>query len=184
MPSFLIPKHQTQPATYCQRTLLRMFPHSNIVMESSGPARSMSRHFVSARNAVCNAMKPRATQGSRKASCLSPKLNGYIMSSLPGEASSLSQTRCMSDQTPRLGWGSTALPVSRTILPQSAPAHSTGSRMSAWGTWCSGSAGCRTNNFISEISLSTSSMNSMMKSTSLCLSISSVWKLVIRKEMS
>lgn len=43
--------------------------------------------------------------------------------------------------------------------------------------------GC-TKSFISEISLSTSSMNWMMKSTSLCLSISSVWKLVIKKEMS
>lgn len=41
-----------------------------------------------------------------------------------------------------------------------------------------------TKSFISEISLSTSSMNWMMKSTNLCFSISSVWKLVIRKEMS
>ena len=41
-----------------------------------------------------------------------------------------------------------------------------------------------TNSFISEISLSTSSMNWMMKSTSLCFNISSVWKFVIRKEMS
>ncbi len=40
------------------------------------------------------------------------------------------------------------------------------------------------NSFISDISLSTSSMNWMMKSTSLCLSISSVWKFVIRKDMS
>jgi len=40
------------------------------------------------------------------------------------------------------------------------------------------------NSFISDISLSTSSMNWMMKSTSLCLSISSVWKFVMRKEMS
>lgn len=41
-----------------------------------------------------------------------------------------------------------------------------------------------TNSFISEISLSTSSMNWIMKSTSLCFNISSVWKFVIRKEMS
>jgi len=41
-----------------------------------------------------------------------------------------------------------------------------------------------TNSFISEISLSTSSINWMIKSTSLCFSISSVWKLVIRNEMS
>ena len=41
-----------------------------------------------------------------------------------------------------------------------------------------------TNSFISEISLSTSSMNCMMKSTNLCLSISSVWKFVMRNEMS
>lgn len=38
--------------------------------------------------------------------------------------------------------------------------------------------------FISEISLSTSSMNCMIKSTSLCFNISSVWKFVIKKEMS
>lgn len=38
--------------------------------------------------------------------------------------------------------------------------------------------------FISEISLSTSSMNWIIKSTSLCFSISSVWALVIRNEMS
>lgn len=42
----------------------------------------------------------------------------------------------------------------------------------------------RTNSFISEISLSTSSMNCIMKSTSLCLSISWVWKFVMRNEMS
>lgn len=41
-----------------------------------------------------------------------------------------------------------------------------------------------TNSFISEISLSTSSINCMMKSTSLCFNISSVWKLVIKNEMS
>lgn len=41
-----------------------------------------------------------------------------------------------------------------------------------------------TNSFISEISLSTSSMNSIMKSTSLCFNSSSAWKLVIKKEMS
>lgn len=41
-----------------------------------------------------------------------------------------------------------------------------------------------TNNFISDISLSTSSINCMIKSTSLCFSISSVWKFVMRKEMS
>lgn len=41
-----------------------------------------------------------------------------------------------------------------------------------------------TNSFISEISLSTSSMNCMMKSTSLCFNISSVWKFVIKNEMS
>lgn len=41
-----------------------------------------------------------------------------------------------------------------------------------------------TKSFISEISLSTSSMNWMIKSTSLCLSISSVWKFVIKKEIS
>lgn len=41
-----------------------------------------------------------------------------------------------------------------------------------------------TKSFISEISLSTSSMNSMMKSTSLCFNISSVWKFVIKNEMS
>ena len=39
-------------------------------------------------------------------------------------------------------------------------------------------------NFISLISLSISSMNWMMKSTSLCLYICSVWKLVMRKLMS
>lgn len=39
-------------------------------------------------------------------------------------------------------------------------------------------------NFISEISLSTSSINWIIKSTSLCLYICSVWKLVMRKEMS
>jgi hypothetical protein len=38
--------------------------------------------------------------------------------------------------------------------------------------------------FISEISLSTSSMNWMIKSTSLCLSIVSAWALVMRNEMS
>lgn len=41
-----------------------------------------------------------------------------------------------------------------------------------------------TNSFISEISLSTSSINWMMKSTSLCFNISSVWKFVIKNEMS
>lgn len=41
-----------------------------------------------------------------------------------------------------------------------------------------------TKSFISEISLSTSSMNWMMKSTSLCFNISSVWKFVIRNEIS
>lgn len=41
-----------------------------------------------------------------------------------------------------------------------------------------------TKSFISEISLSTSSMNCIMKSTSLCFSISSVWKFVIKKEIS
>jgi hypothetical protein len=41
-----------------------------------------------------------------------------------------------------------------------------------------------TNSFISEISLSTSSINWMIKSTSLCFSISSVWKFVIKNEMS
>jgi hypothetical protein len=41
-----------------------------------------------------------------------------------------------------------------------------------------------TKSFISEISLSTSSMNCMMKSTSLCFNISSVWKFVIKKEIS
>jgi hypothetical protein len=41
-----------------------------------------------------------------------------------------------------------------------------------------------TKSFISDISLSTSSMNWMMKSTNLCLSISSVWVFVIRKEIS
>jgi hypothetical protein len=41
-----------------------------------------------------------------------------------------------------------------------------------------------TKSFISDISLSTSSMNWMIKSTSLCFNISSVWKLVIRKEIS
>ncbi len=68
--------------------------------------------------------------------------------------------------------------------------HKTGSRiqlrtLSAQGyreKW--GGLGRRTNNFISEISLSTSSMNWMMKSTSLCFSISSVWKFVIRKDIS
>jgi len=38
--------------------------------------------------------------------------------------------------------------------------------------------------FISEISLSTSSINWMIKSTNLCLSISSVWVFVIKKLMS
>ena len=42
----------------------------------------------------------------------------------------------------------------------------------------------RTKSFISEISLSTSSMNWIIKSTSLCFNIASVWKLVIRNEMS
>ena len=41
-----------------------------------------------------------------------------------------------------------------------------------------------TNNFISEISLSTSSMNWIIKSTNLCFNISSVWKFVIKNEMS
>jgi hypothetical protein len=41
-----------------------------------------------------------------------------------------------------------------------------------------------TKSFISDISLSTSSINWMMKSTNLCFNMSSVWKLVIRKEMS
>jgi hypothetical protein len=41
-----------------------------------------------------------------------------------------------------------------------------------------------TKSFISEISLSTSSMNCMIKSTSLCFNISSVWKFVIKKEIS
>ena len=41
-----------------------------------------------------------------------------------------------------------------------------------------------TDNFISEISLSISSMKWMTKSTSLWRNISSVWKLVIRKLMS
>ena len=41
-----------------------------------------------------------------------------------------------------------------------------------------------TNSFISDISLSTSSMNCIMKSTSLCFNISSVCTFVIRKEMS
>lgn len=40
------------------------------------------------------------------------------------------------------------------------------------------------NSFISEISLSTSSINCIMKSTSLCFSISSVCVLVIKKEIS
>lgn len=40
------------------------------------------------------------------------------------------------------------------------------------------------NNFISEISLSTSSMNCIMKSTSLCFNISSVCVFVIKNEMS
>jgi len=44
--------------------------------------------------------------------------------------------------------------------------------------------GEHTKSFISDISLSTSSMNCMMKSTSLCFNISSVWKLVIRNEIS
>jgi len=38
--------------------------------------------------------------------------------------------------------------------------------------------------FISLISLSTSSINCIIKSTSLCLSIVSAWKFVMRKEMS
>lgn len=42
----------------------------------------------------------------------------------------------------------------------------------------------RTKSFISDISLSTSSINSMIKSTSLCFNIASVWKLVIKNEMS
>uniref|UniRef100_A0A0E9XAM1 Uncharacterized protein n=1 Tax=Anguilla anguilla TaxID=7936 RepID=A0A0E9XAM1_ANGAN len=41
-----------------------------------------------------------------------------------------------------------------------------------------------TDNFISLISLSISSMKWMTKSTSLCLYICSVWKLVMRKLMS
>lgn len=56
---------------------------------------------------------------------------------------------------------------------------------------CVGSASCLqglpdglTKSFISEISLSTSSINWMIKSTSLCFNISSVWKLVMRKDMS
>ena len=44
--------------------------------------------------------------------------------------------------------------------------------------------GRRTKSFISDISLSTSSMNCIMKSTSLCFSISSVWKFVIKNEIS
>lgn len=40
------------------------------------------------------------------------------------------------------------------------------------------------NNFISLISLSTSSMNSMIKSTNLSFNICSVWKLVIKNEIS
>jgi hypothetical protein len=42
----------------------------------------------------------------------------------------------------------------------------------------------RTKSFISDISLSTSSMNSMIKSTNLCFNMSSVWKFVIRNEIS
>ena len=41
-----------------------------------------------------------------------------------------------------------------------------------------------TKSFISEISLSTSSINWIMKSTSLCLSISSTFRFVIRNEIS
>ena len=41
-----------------------------------------------------------------------------------------------------------------------------------------------TESFISEISLSISSMKWITKSTSLCLNISSVWKLVMRKLIS
>lgn len=41
-----------------------------------------------------------------------------------------------------------------------------------------------TKSFISEISLSTSSMNCIIKSTNLCFNISSVWKFVIKKEIS
>lgn len=40
------------------------------------------------------------------------------------------------------------------------------------------------NSFISEISLSTSSMNWIMKSTNLCFNISSVWKFVIKNDIS
>ena len=50
--------------------------------------------------------------------------------------------------------------------------------------WINPSRNWLTNSFISEISLSTSSMNWMMKSTSLCFSISSVWTFVMRNEMS
>lgn len=41
-----------------------------------------------------------------------------------------------------------------------------------------------TKSFISDISLSTSSMNCIMKSTNLCFNISSVWKFVIKNEIS
>lgn len=41
-----------------------------------------------------------------------------------------------------------------------------------------------TKSFISEISLSTSSMNCIIKSTNLCFNISSVWKFVIKNEIS
>lgn len=44
--------------------------------------------------------------------------------------------------------------------------------------------GVRTKSFISEISLSTSSINWIIKSTSLCFNMASVWKFVIRNEIS
>lgn len=74
--------------------------------------------------------------------------------------------------------------VLRKIRQQNALWHSTGMMSVHRITMNSDVRSKLTNNFISEISLSTSSINCIMKSTSLCFSISSVWKLVTRKEMS